>query len=123
MVSGCLSKHRDLLVSLSSIVDAITVMGKNMLHHLGETGDDEDEDGKHSNEREAPCFSEGTLSQLWKPHQCHSSRKYLSAQFCVWHSYSLLQAKVQILCDKALGRIKVSLALLWHIALNTVGKI
>ena len=40
----------------------VTVMGKNMLHHLGERGEDEDEkDRKHSDEGEASYFRAGDI--------------------------------------------------------------
>ena len=51
------------------IILTVTVMGKNTLHHLGEGGEDEAEDDRtHSDKGEAPQFSVGALSQLWKPH-------------------------------------------------------
>jgi hypothetical protein len=105
----------------------VTVMGMNMLHHLGERGEDEDdEDEKHSDKGEAPLLQCGGHCRNCGSHINATAAANIYRQSSASggsHSYSLLQAKVQILCDKALGRIKVSLALLWHIALNTAGKI
>ena len=91
-------------MSLLSTLDAdVTVMGKNMLRHLGERREDE-EDGKHSDKGEAPYFSAGDIVALVTVTNIYR-QSFASGRS---HSYSLVQAKVQILCDEALGRIKVS---------------
>ena len=68
---------------------AVTVMGKNMLRHLGERREDE-EDGKHSDEGEAPYFSAGDIVALvtatstpQQPQMFFGKVLHLEVRFCI----------------------------------------